>query len=105
MPINDTVKRCVSDQKSNKWQVEDCNTTQHFYACVKHVYDYTNVFEGENANFLPSGMWTVSVKTYKDPGGPPAPCEVKVFSQSGIRAFLGYSFNVHNDLDSYEPYQ
>uniref|UniRef100_A0A914DKT2 C-type lectin domain-containing protein n=1 Tax=Acrobeloides nanus TaxID=290746 RepID=A0A914DKT2_9BILA len=49
MPINDTIKRCVSDQKTNKWQVEDCNTTQHFYACVKHVYDYTNVFEGENA--------------------------------------------------------
>uniref|UniRef100_A0A914CGA8 C-type lectin domain-containing protein n=1 Tax=Acrobeloides nanus TaxID=290746 RepID=A0A914CGA8_9BILA len=104
MPVNDSNRQCVTDSQVDKWQAQNCSSLQ-FYGCVKNVYDYTSVFQGENANFLPSGMWTISVKTYTDPGGPAAPCEVKVFSQSGIRAFLGFSFNMHNDLESPEPAQ
>ena len=103
MPINDSVRQCVSDNVNDKWIAQDCNSMQ-YYACVKHIYDHTTVFtQGEQANFLAKGMWSISVKTYTD--GPPAPCEVKVYSQSGIRAFLGYGFNIHNDLDSFMPIQ
>ncbi|CAJ0959404.1 unnamed protein product, partial [Mesorhabditis belari] len=102
-PVMDPGKTCVYDSQSGMlggkgWNAVGC--TQKFaYICQKNVYNQYFTPRDPNSDFLPRGIWQVTIQT--DEGS----CSVAGVAQTQLRVYTQYTSDIHDDFGHPEPYQ